>query len=52
MSFSTVFQSYLDDKSMTMKGCVQRNPTAVEKNSPQARLEPGTARLVGQHLTH
>ena len=25
-SFSTVFQSYLDDGPMKMKGCVQWNP--------------------------
>ena len=29
-----------------------RNPIAVEENSPRAGLELGTARSAGQHLTH
>ena len=44
-SFSTVFQSYQDDGRMIMKGCVQKG-----KISPQARIESGTARSVGQRL--
>ena len=51
-SFSTVFQSYQDDVRMIIKGCVQWNPFMVEKNSPQAGLELGNARSVGQRLTH
>ena len=35
-----------------MKGCVQWNPSMVEKISPRAGLELSTARSVGQHLTH
>ena len=34
-SFSTVFQSYQDDGSMIMKGCVQWNPVYGGKSSPQ-----------------
>ena len=51
-SFSTVFQSYLDDGQMIMKSCMQGNPFTVKKFSPPARIEPGTARSVGQRLTH
>ena len=35
-----------------MKGCVQWNPFTVKKISPRAGLELGTARSVGQRLTH
>ena len=35
-----------------MKGCVQWNPFTVEKISPRTGLELGTARTVGQRLTH
>ena len=49
--FSTVFQSYQDDGRMKMKGCVSGTLFAVEKNSPRAGLEPGTARSVGLRLT-
>ena len=52
-AFSTAFQSYLDDGLVTVKGCVQWNHFyGVEKISPQVGLELGTARSVGQHLTH
>ena len=51
-SFSTVFQSYQDDGQLIIKGCVQWNPFTVEKSSPRAGLELGTARSVGQRLTH
>ena len=46
-SFSTVFQSHQDDVRVIMKGCLwlERFPT-------QAGLESGTARSVGQRLTH
>ena len=50
--FSTVFQSDQDDGRMKMKGCVQWNPFMVEKISPRAGLELGSARSVGQRLTH
>ena len=50
-SFSTVFQSYQDDGRMIMKDCVQWNPFTVEKISPRAGIELGTARSVGQRLT-
>ena len=49
-SISTVFQSYQDDGRVIMKGCVQGNPFTVEKTSPRAGLELGTARSVGQRL--
>ena len=51
-SFSILFQSYQDDGRMIMKGCVHWNPVSVEKISPRAGIELGTARLVGQRLTH
>ena len=40
-SFSTVFQSYQDDRRMIMKGCVQWKPFTVEKISPRAGIESG-----------
>ena len=43
-SFSTVFQSYQDNGRIT--------PFTVEKISPQAGIEPGTERSVGQCLTY
>ena len=49
-SFSTVFQSYQDNEQLIMKGCVQWNP--IDKISPRVGLELGTARSVGQCLTH
>ena len=52
MSFSTVFQSYQDDERLIMKGFVQWNPFTVEKILPPAGIELGTARSVGQRLTH
>ena len=52
-SSSTVFQSYQDNGQMIMKGCVQNgNLFMVVKISPQAGLKFGTARSVGQRLTH
>ena len=50
-SFSTVFQSYQDDGRMIMNRWMQWNPFTVERILPQERLEPGSARSVGQHLT-
>ena len=52
-SFSTVFQSCWDDERLIMKGCVNGTVCngalfTVEKNSPRAGLERGTARLAGQ----
>ena len=41
MSFSTVFQSYLDDGRLIMKGCVQWSLFAVEKISTQVGIELG-----------
>ena len=54
MSFSTVFQTYIwgrwaDDNERL---CANGTPFMVEKNLPQAGLKLGTARSVGQHLTH
>ena len=46
MSFSTVFQSYQDEEWMIMKGTCNRTPFTVEKISPRAVLELGTARRV------
>ena len=43
MSFSTVFQSYQDEEWMIMKGVCNRTPFPVEKISPRAGLELGTA---------
>ena len=41
-SFSTVFQSYQDDRSMIMKGCVQwKTRLRLERISPQTSLGPG-----------
>ena len=51
-SFSTVFQSYHDDIRVSMKSCLQCNVLTFEKISPRAGLELGTARSVGQRLTH
>ena len=51
-SFSTVFQSYRDDWRMIMKGLCNGTPFTIEKISPRAGLELGTARSVGQRLTH
>ena len=61
--FSAVLQSYQNDERIIMKDCVQWNPVYDEtmcngtpfmmKRSPlQAGTEPGTARSVGQRLTH
>ena len=51
-SLSKVFQSYQDDGQMIMKSCVNGTPFMAEKILPLAGLEPGTARSVGQGLTH
>ena len=51
-SFPTVFQSCQDDGRLIMKGLLNGTPFMVEKISPRAGLEPGTARSVGQRLTH
>ena len=51
-AISTVFQSYQEDERIIMKGCVQWNPFTVEKTSPRAGLELGTARSIGRRLTH
>ena len=50
--FLTVFQSYKDDEMLIMKSCCNGTSFTVEKISPQARLELGTARSIGQRLTH
>ena len=50
--FSTVFQSCQDDERLIIKGCVQWSPFTVEKILPQAGMELGTTRSVGQCLTH
>ena len=49
--FSIVIQSCQDDLLMIMKGCVQWNLFTVEKIMPQAGLQSGTAKSVGQPLT-
>ena len=50
-SLLTVFQSYQDDKLLITKGYAQWNPVLrMERSSPQAGLEPGTARSAGQRL--
>ena len=49
-SFSTLFQSYQDDERLVMKGLCNGTLSTVEKISPQAGLEPTTARSVGQCL--
>ena len=47
--FLTVFLAYQDDGQVIMKDCVQWNPFTIEKiSATQERLEPGTARSVGQ----
>ena len=51
-SILTVFQSYQDDGRMIMKGCVQWTPFTLEKISPRAGIEPGTARSLGQRLSY
>ena len=39
-SFSTVFQSYQDDKTLIMKSCVcNGTPFTIEKISPRAGME-------------
>ena len=42
MSFSTIFQSYQDDRRVIMKGFVQWDPV----------YELGTARSIGYRLTY
>ena len=49
---SKVFQSHQNDGWMIMKGLCNGTLFAVEKISPPAGLEFGTARSVGQRLTH
>ena len=51
-SFSTVFQSYQDDERLIMKAVCNGAPFTVEKILPRAGIELGTARSVGQRLTH
>ena len=48
MSFSKIFQSCQDAERLIMNGCVQWSLVSIEKIPPAARLEPGTARSVGQ----
>ena len=45
--FSTVFQSYQDDGKVIMKDTVKPR-LGLKKSPPQAGLESGTARSVGQ----
>ena len=45
-SFSIVFQLYQDDERLTMKDLCNETPFTVEKISPRAGLELGTARSV------
>ena len=52
LPFSTVFQSYQDDGQMIKKAVCNGTPFTVEKISPRVGLELGTARSVGQLLTH
>ena len=47
-SFSIVFQSYLGDERVIMKVVCNGTPFTVERISPRAWLELGTARSVGQ----
>ena len=50
---STVFQSYQDGRWVIMKGCVRWNSVYIlKRSSPQAGIEPGTARSAGQRLTY
>ena len=51
-SCSAVFQSYQDDSRVMMGAVCDGTPLTVEKISPRAGLELGTARSVGQRLTH
>ena len=49
-SFSTVFQSYKQDRQVIMKGYVPS--FTVEKILPQVGQDLRTSGSVGQHLTH
>ena len=51
-SFTTVFQSYQDDERNIMKVCVKWNPVYCREDFALSGLELGTARSVGQRLTH
>ena len=51
-SFPTVLQLNQDDGRMIMKAVCNGTPPTVEKTSPQVGLKLGTARSVGQRLTH
>ena len=54
MSFSTVFQSYLDDGWVVMKGnerlCVMGPCLRLQRYLPQAKLGPRTAGSVGKRI--
>ena len=51
-SFSTVFQSCQDDGQMIRKAVYNGNLVTVEKILFRVGLKSGTARSVGQSLTH
>ena len=49
-TFSIVFQSYLDDGRVILKGCVQWNPIYGWRDF-QVGLKPWTAKSAGQGLS-
>ena len=51
-SILTVFQSYLDDGKIIMKGSVQEITLWLERSSFLAGLKPRTARSTGQRLSY
>ena len=51
-SFSIVVHSYRDDKGLIMKAICNEIPFMFKKILPPAELDFGTARSVGQRLTH
>ena len=51
-SFSTVFQSYLDDGRLIMKGCVQWNSIYGWEDFASSKDRTRSTRSVGQRLTH
>ena len=51
-SFSTVFQSYQDDRRLIMKGCVQWNSVYGWEYFASSGDQALSARSVGQCLTH
>ena len=48
----TVFQSYQDNGRVRMKAMCNQIRFMIERSPPQVGLEPGTARSVGQGISH